>query len=1113
MKKLFTASVLILYPLLLLAGSHQYQIGSPQLDPDGDLTRVSFPTSVITGAAGAPQVPAWPVRLLLPQGEQAVDVTITYAGRVDLPGVHTLPPIQQQYPMTEGVNAVITQPDPAIYQLDQFFPNREVLYETTEFLCGHGILLAQAHPVRYNPVTGELFYYSEFTVNWNGATTREVRSLRERVSNRIEQMVDNPRELRNYSYLDERPDTEDYDYAIVTAPPLADSFQPLVDFKNSLGIVTRMHDIFDILDEYDGADDADRLRNFIINEYEEHGISYLLLAGDIEFVPYRSLYVSAGGNSDHLPSDLFFTGLDGSWNNDNDGRWGEAGEEDWYAEIHVGRASVSNSTEADNFVNKQLSYQQTPVIADLESYLMIGENLDSVPTWGGDCKDQIVDGSTAHGINTAGIPENIELNYLYDRNSYWSISQLFSQLGNGINVTNHLGHCNWNYAMKMSNPDVNNGNFTSNGINHNFHIGYSQGCIPGAFEYSDCIVERMTNLENGYACFVANSRYGWYQPGGSGASSQLYDREFFDALNGEGIHRIGSTNQDAKEDMINWASGDVYMRWVHYELNLFGDPILSIWTSTPLEQDLTYPTVLVTGMPQMELTLMSAGEPLAGALAALTRNGVLYGRATTDAAGEAVIVFDEVIIPGEYDLMISGNNLLPTAWELEVIAPVGPYLTYNSHAILDGDFNSNSQVEAGETVDMQLELHNYGTEDATGITAVISTDNPQITIVEAATGFDPIVPEGDNVCLTPFVFSADSDCVDGTLVDFDLTITSNEGEWNSSFQLTVHAPLLASRGLRVVDEANSQLDPGETRDVTITVLNEGGGLLTGVTSLLTLTDQYVTIDQNSCELAEVAPGETADLCFTMTASTDTPVGHTVSPAVAINGDLNYTTDFTVSLVVGLTVDGFETGDYSGMDWVMSGNADWIIDDGNAWEGAFCARSGNISDYGQTQISFTGYVVEAGEISFAYKVSSEGGYDFLRFYIDGDMQLNLSGNVSWMNQSFPVTVGEHTFSWRYHKDGGEADGDDCGWVDYIIFPQLGLAPQPLIEVDQTGFALEVANGGSLEESLTISNAGEAPLEYELAFMDAALSYYHDMEADETGWEHAADSDDPWHLTDH
>jgi hypothetical protein len=80
------------------------------------------------------------------------------------------------------------------------------------------------------------------------------------------------------------------------------------------------------------------------------------------------------------------------------------------------------------------------------------------------------------------------------------------------------------------------------------------------------------------------------------------------------------------------------------------------------------------------------------------------------------------------------------------------------------------------------------------------------------------------------------------------------------------------------------------------------------------------------------------------------------------------------------------------------------------------------------------VSAAGNISFARKVSSESGYDFLKFYIDGVLKGSWSGNQDWVEVDYPVTVGNHTFKWEYSKDGSQVNGSDCAWVDFIIFPQ-------------------------------------------------------------------------------
>ncbi len=77
--------------------------------------------------------------------------------------------------------------------------------------------------------------------------------------------------------------------------------------------------------------------------------------------------------------------------------------------------------------------------------------------------------------------------------------------------------------------------------------------------------------------------------------------------------------------------------------------------------------------------------------------------------------------------------------------------------------------------------------------------------------------------------------------------------------------------------------------------------------------------------------------------------------------------------------------------------------------------------------------QGGAVSFYRKVSSEGTYDFLRFFIDNVEKDAWSGEEDWAEFSYNVSAGTHTFKWVYDKDQSVANGSDCGWVDYIIFP--------------------------------------------------------------------------------
>ena len=154
-------------------------------------------------------------------------------------------------------------------------------------------------------------------------------------------------------------------------------------------------------------------------------------------------------------------------------------------------------------------------------------------------------------------------------------------------------------------------------------------------------------------------------------------------------------------------------------------------------------------------------------------------------------------------------------------------------------------------------------------------------------------------------------------------------------------------------------------------------------------------------------------------------------------------DFTT---VGPPDEDFESGDYSQNDWTFGGNADWIIDGSNPYNGTYSARSGAIDHSETSQLTITLDVIYDGNIDFNYRVACEYSpsgnnfYDGLIFYVD-DQQMDQyqptsTGDTPWSSASFPVSQGIHTFKWSFEKDGGPGSTDmeeDCAWIDDITFP--------------------------------------------------------------------------------
>ena len=139
------------------------------------------------------------------------------------------------------------------------------------------------------------------------------------------------------------------------------------------------------------------------------------------------------------------------------------------------------------------------------------------------------------------------------------------------------------------------------------------------------------------------------------------------------------------------------------------------------------------------------------------------------------------------------------------------------------------------------------------------------------------------------------------------------------------------------------------------------------------------------------------------------------------------------LPTGGIVEDFETGDFSKIDWQLDGSYPWTITTTSPYEGTYCMKSGGAGVANVvSNMTVTVNVPADGQMSFYGKISCENNWDYGYFYIDGVQRGSYSGTSSWVERIFDITEGEHTFQWRYTKDGSVNSNDDCFYVDYISF---------------------------------------------------------------------------------
>jgi hypothetical protein len=1024
---------------------HSYHFQSPQARQAKGYDTIHFAQTMLTGVTGEPTLPYRAVSLLLPPGEEAVSIEILPANLQQLDGEYTLYPAQASQP----IGVASSQPLAFNHQVYKrsYYPTALHGQLTTQFMHGYGFGFSSITPVVYNPASRSISWYSDVTVRITTApstrATNALAFLRDDAAarTRAEELCENSSMLQRYSAPESRDG--EYDALIVCPAIFLDSFNTLAEHYALQGLAVQVITLNDCIAGQAGQDNAEKLRNYIIQEYQNNGISHVVLGGDVEHIPYRGFYCTVQSSSlyedDDIPSDLYYSGLDGNWNTDGDGYWGEIGEDDLLPEVAVGRISASNMAELDNILNKVYLYENAPVLGELRDPLLVGENMYNDPlTWGGDYLDLLVGYHEDNGYTTDGIPADHDITYFYDRDmGQWSGYQLISEINNGHSFIYHAGHSSSNYNMRLNSTDITNTNFgTVNGVDHLNPLVYSHGCISGSFDNNDCIGEKMVYLQSFASVYIGNSRYGWFNEGQTEGPSAHLNREFCDALYTNKTNRVGATHMESRIDTAPWVTApgqweDGALRWCFYDCNVLGDPLLPIWTDEPIAITVTNdPTIGIT-VTEYELTVTSAGSGVQGLNCTLLYDGEIFGVAQTDDLGNATINLSQPFSqPGMAQLTVSGYNCLVANYDVEVI-PDDYYVAITEYFVASGD---DDVLEFGEDATLGVTLQNLSQGDVHNLSLTFSSDDTFITITDAEEQLGTI---SQNQILTVndvFALSVASDVPDNHTIATSITVDFDEGSYVVQHNFVAYNANPAVTQQTIVDNENGRLDAGESAQMLITLANSGGADVANLDATLSSTDDDITIVQSNATAASLDAGMQTDFSFIIEAGQDIPWNYETELELSVIADNGFSYLAVIPLCVNSIVEDFESADFTAFAWQMNGAAEWSISD-EGYQGEHSAQSGDVADLQFSDLILTVDVYEDGTLSFWRRVSSEEDYDKLRFYIDSQIVDEWSGELDWQMESFDVSEGQHTFKWRYFKDSGLSVGDDCAWIDDIRFPRI------------------------------------------------------------------------------
>lgn len=139
-------------------------------------------------------------------------------------------------------------------------------------------------------------------------------------------------------------------------------------------------------------------------------------------------------------------------------------------------------------------------------------------------------------------------------------------------------------------------------------------------------------------------------------------------------------------------------------------------------------------------------------------------------------------VAGDYIVRVTGTNVpgynqvFTQGYGLVVSGPVAalptPTVNLKSFDVTDVQGNHDNIIDAGETINLTVQLENTGTSAAGDVSATLSSDTPGVSITSPTADFGALGGQAVVTNSSPFVFQVAPSVANSTRLDFTLTITA-----------------------------------------------------------------------------------------------------------------------------------------------------------------------------------------------------------------------------------------------------------------------------------------------------------------------------------------------------
>ena len=604
-------------------------------------TKISMPNTFSIGfEEGSPTFPVYPLQILLPYQKEVKDISVSTGdltfidnNRINLQE-HPIAPYQKPVHFGGEIGELVFNEH--VYQSYQQQPNIIHSDYSVDESRGYAILTLNVYPTKYQPATNQIAYFKEIILDVELKDSQESNALFRNNPNDeawVKNLVANPEVTNTYEanslstplYSGGLCDPADsYDYVIVCRDSISDfsgtnyTWTDFINRKQAEGLQTTMVTVEEIEECEDYWNDDNLfndtpalIREFVKDAYEDWGITYLFVAGDVDGPAGIERRLMSSSAEPNIEAEIYWSNLDNTFNADGDNEWGEEGDDgfDLYADVFIGSIPADEGIDISNWMTKAFYYADSTE----------KDYLDNAAFYGGDtgwsCQgDDFIDFTIYGTDNYMGPDPNSDgpwpsflgflqgfdtwnasnPGYEYNTSVMWtaeppnpggwqggSEAAAIDGLKNDISddkvtILNGIAHANSDMSL-----DVYASSWEADYHNTKPFFMHDYGCHCGEMSGSDDgVLHSMlfhSDTELAFAC-IYNTGYGWGNFDSSNSSSALQQKLFWEYC--FNLSESGSTNdwqlakaqqyaKDVLAPSIDW--GGSWRENIQCS-TLFGDP-------------------------------------------------------------------------------------------------------------------------------------------------------------------------------------------------------------------------------------------------------------------------------------------------------------------------------------------------------------------------------------------------------------------------------------------------------------------------------------------------------------------------------------------------------------